>query len=79
MRIVGIGRKPVRLLREGRFTEIDVDNIAEELEAMGRSEKRELVSCLTTLLVHLLKWKYQAVRRSRSWENTILTQRIDIE
>ena len=69
----------MRLLREGRFTEIDVDNIAEELEAMGRSEKRELVSCLTTLLVHLLKWKYQAVRRSRSWENTILTQRIDIE
>ena len=67
------------LLREGRFTEIDVENVAEELEAMGRREKREIVSRLTVLLVHLLKWKYQAVRRSRSWENTILTQRMDIK
>ncbi|MCP4353096.1 MAG: DUF29 domain-containing protein [Desulfobacterales bacterium] len=66
------------LLREQRFTEIDAEHIAEELEAMGRSEKRELVSRLSVLIAHLLKWKYQAVRRSRSWKNTISTQRIDI-
>jgi hypothetical protein len=67
------------LLREKRFAEIDADNIAEELEAMGRSEKRELISRLTVLIAHLLKWKHQAVKRSRSWKNTILTQRIDID
>ncbi|OQY60356.1 MAG: hypothetical protein B6245_01915 [Desulfobacteraceae bacterium 4572_88] len=65
-------------LRERKFTEIDAEHIAEELEAMGRSEKRELVSRFSVLIAHLLKWKYQAVRRSRSWKNTISTQRIDI-
>lgn len=66
------------LLRQRKFTEIDAENIAEELEAMGRSEKRELVSRLSVLIAHLLKWRYQAVKRSRSWKNTISTQRIDI-
>ncbi len=67
------------LLRERNFTAIDADNIAEELETMGRSEKRELVSRLSVLIAHLLKWRSQAVRRSRSWRNTIATQRLDIE
>ncbi len=66
------------LLRQGKFTEIDAAHIAEELEAMGRSEKRELVNRLSVLVAHLLKWKYQSVKRSRNWKNTILTQRIDI-
>ncbi len=70
--------KNARLLREQKFTKIDAEHIAEELEAMGRSEKRELINRLSVLIAHLLKWKYQAVRRSRSWKNTILTQRIDI-
>ncbi|MEA2060424.1 MAG: DUF29 domain-containing protein [Thermodesulfobacteriota bacterium] len=66
------------LLREGKFADIDAKHIAEELEAMGRSEKRELISRLSVLIAHLLKWKFQAVRRSRSWKNTISTQRLDI-
>ena len=66
------------LLRERKFTKIDADHIAEELEAMGRKERRELISRLSVLIAHLLKWKYQAVRRSRSWKNTISTQRMDI-
>lgn len=70
--------KNATLLREKKFSDIDVEHIAEELEAMGRSEKRELVSRLSVLIAHLLKWKFQAVRRSRSWENTISTQRLDI-
>ncbi len=45
-----------RLIREKRFSELDVDNIIEELESMGKSEKRELSSHLTVLLVRLLKW-----------------------
>jgi len=72
-------RKSASLIREKRFSELEnIEHLAEELESMGRSEKRELVSHLTVLLAHLIKWRFQAIRRSRSWKNTILTQRIDI-
>jgi hypothetical protein len=59
------------LLRAGRFNELDVFNLIEEIETMGRSEKRELESRLTVLLVHLLKWQYQPMRRGCSWQLTI--------
>jgi hypothetical protein len=59
------------LLRAGQFTVADVAHIAEEIESMGRSEKRELVGRLTVLLLHLLKWEYQPERRSRSWSLSI--------
>ena len=55
------------LLRAGRLTEADIENIAEEIESMGRSEKRELVGRLAILLQHLLKWQFQPGRRSASW------------
>jgi hypothetical protein len=70
--------KNADLLRQHKFNEVDIEHVAEELEAMGKSEKRELTSRLTVLLAHLLKWKFQPALRSRSWKNTILTQRIDI-
>jgi hypothetical protein len=67
------------LLREEEFEELDLPNLIEELEAMGRSERRELVSRLTVLLTHLLKWQYQPDMRSKSWQNTIRIQRRDIQ
>jgi hypothetical protein len=67
------------LLRQGRLSEIDVEHIAEELECMGRSEKRELMRRLGVLLAHLLKWVYQPHRRSRSWRATIEGQREDLK
>jgi hypothetical protein len=67
------------LLRNGQFSSLDIENIIEEIEAMGRSEKRELESRLTVLLLHLLKWKYQELRRSRSWQLSIDEQRIKFE
>ena len=67
------------LLKNGRFSELDIDNLIEEVESMGRSEKRELESRLTALLLHLLKWKYQEVRRGRSWQLSIDEQRIQFE
>jgi hypothetical protein len=70
--------KNAGLLRQHKFNEVDIEHVAEELESMGKSEKRELTSRLTVLLAHLLKWKFQPALRSRSWKNTILTQRIDI-
>ena len=63
------------LLRKGRFAEADVENIAEEIESLGRSEKRELVNRLAVLLVHLLKWQFQPAWRGRSWRVTIKEQR----
>jgi hypothetical protein len=63
------------LLRAGRLTEADIANIAEEIESMGRAEKRELVSRLGVLLTHLLKWQYQPGHRGTPWEGTIATQR----
>jgi hypothetical protein len=59
------------LLRAGNLAAADIAHIAEEIESMGRSEKRELVSRLTVLLLHLLKWRYQTERRSRSCELSI--------
>jgi hypothetical protein len=58
----------VELLRNGKLAAADIANIAEEIESMGRSEKRELVSRLTVLLLHLLKWRFQPERRGVSWD-----------
>jgi len=63
------------LLRAGRLAEADVQHIAEEIETLGRGEKRELISRLAVLLLHLLKWAYQPERRGKSWRLTIEEQR----
>jgi hypothetical protein len=67
------------LLRAGKLGDADIGNIAEEIESMGRSEKRELLSRLRVLLMHLLKWRYQPDRRGKSWRLTIAQQRDDLE
>ena len=66
------------LLRAGRLSAADIDHIAEEIESMGRSEKRELTSRLAVLLAHLLKWQAQPERRGRSWALTIREQRDEV-
>ena len=66
------------LLRGRRLSEADLENIAEELDALGRSEKRELVSRLEVLLMHLLKWNAQPVFRGTSWRLTIEEQRREL-
>jgi len=67
--------KNAELVRQGRFSEVDAGNIAEELECMGRSEKRELASRLAVLLTHLLKWSFEPEKRTNSWKYTIVEQR----
>ena len=66
------------LLRAGQLSAADIANIAEEIESMGKTEKRELVSRLTVLLQHLLKWQFQPERRGRRWKATIRNQRRDL-
>lgn len=72
-------QEQAELLKHGRFSELDIDNLIEEVETMGRTEKRELESRLTVLLLHLLKWKYQDLRQCRSWELSIIEQRLKFE
>lgn len=67
------------LLRKGKINEVDMNRIAEEIEALGRSTKRELRSRLGILIAHLMKWEYQPEIRSKSWKGTIVRQRIDIQ
>lgn len=66
-------------LRNQRHDKVDWLNLAEELDSMARAERRELRSRFKTLLAHLLKWRYQAKKRSRSWEGTIDEQRLELE
>jgi hypothetical protein len=72
-------QKQAQLLRTGKLDEIDWQNIAEEIEDMGRSEKRQLESRLEILIMHLLKWQFQPNLRSRSWQLTIKEQRLRLE
>ena len=62
-------------IRAGRFDQLDLVNLAEEIEDVGKSEKRELASRMAVLLAHLLKWKFQANFRGSSWAATITEQR----
>jgi len=68
-----------RLLRSGELSAVDTANLAEEIESMGRSDRRELKSRLVILVMHLLKWRHQPGARSRSWSATIDEQRLQIE
>jgi hypothetical protein len=61
-------------IRDGRFEGVDWEAVAEELEDMGRSERRALESRLEVLLSHLIKWRYQPERRSSSWTGTMKEQ-----
>lgn len=72
----GWTQEQAALMRAGRLTDLDITNLIEEIETMGRSEKRELESRLTVLLLHMLKWHYQPSRRGNSWRYTIIEQRM---
>ena len=65
------------LLREGKWHELDLANLAEEIESLGKRETRELEHRLEVLVLHLLKWRYQPDKRrtGHSWEDTIREQR----
>ena len=63
------------LLRAGKLLDIDSARIAEEIEDVGKSERRELASRMAVLLAHLLKWQFQPGRRGSSWQRMIKEQR----
>jgi len=67
------------LIRAGRFDLVDRDHVAEEIESLGISDRRQLAHRLEVLMMHLLKWQFQPMHRSGVWRSTIRTQRGRIE
>ncbi len=68
-----------RLIREGRWNEVDTENVAEEIDDLSKSQHRELRSRLRILIMHLLKWDHQPERRTGSWISSVIEQRARIE
>jgi hypothetical protein len=70
----------VAKLRAKDFDHVDLENLIEEIECLGRSEKKEIKSRLTTLLEHLIKRIYIDMHQElNGWERTIRNQRTEIE
>lgn len=71
-------RQQAALVRARRLGSIDWDNIAEELDSLGSELEHALESSYALLLMHLLEWRYQPQRRSRSWRSTIVRERNNV-
>ena len=68
-----------KLLQISNFKGLDIVNLVEEIESLGKQQRQELENRLAILLGHLLKWDYQPERRSKSWKATIREQRRAIQ
>jgi hypothetical protein len=72
----------IEQLRQGKFSAVDWENLIEELESMGRSDKRAMMSLLTRLLEHLLKlayWQREREYNANKWRSEITAFRVQIE
>ncbi len=67
-----------KLLKQGDFQHLDIVNLVEEIESLGKQQRQELRNRLGVLIGHLLKWHYQPDKRSKSWRVTIQIQRREI-
>jgi hypothetical protein len=68
-----------KLLKEGDFKHLDIVNLAEEIESLGKQQRQELRNRLGVLIGHILKWNYQPEKRGKSWRVTIREQRREIQ
>lgn len=67
------------LLKNGDLQNLDIVNLVEEIESLGKQQRQELRNRLGILIGHILKWEYQPEKRSKSWRVTIIIQRREIE
>jgi hypothetical protein len=72
-------QEQARRLRAGELADVDAENLAEEIESVGKSDRREIRNRLIVLLVHLLKWQHQPRRRGASWSDTVAEQRLQLD
>ena len=70
--------KMADLLAAGRFAELDIENLVDEVRDLSKRERDRLLSSVRLIVHHLLKWDYQPQRRSRSWQITIQRERLHI-
>jgi hypothetical protein len=68
------------LIRDGKWSDLDREALAEEIEALAGRDRREMHRRFKRLLTHLLKWQYQPSRRQtgHSWRSTIRNQRDEL-
>ena len=66
------------LLRDRKWSQLDLPNLIEEIESLGKQQRQELRNRLSVLIGQLLKWEYQPQQRSGSWLSTIRVQRREI-
>lgn len=71
-------QEQAQLLRLGKLEGLDLENLAEEIESLGKQQKQELRNRFGVLIGHLLKWEYQPSLRGKSWRITIDLQREEI-
>jgi hypothetical protein len=64
-------QEQAKLLSQGAWERLDIPNLVEEIESLGKQQRQELRNRLGILIGHLLKWEFQAERRSKSWFVTI--------
>jgi hypothetical protein len=76
--VIAWANEQAAFIRSGRFELLDIEHIADEIEDVGKSEKREIKSRMVILLSHLLKWERQSERQGNSWRKTINVQRRDV-
>ncbi len=72
-------QEQAKLLRHQQWSKLDLPNLIEEIESLGKQQRAELRNRLKVLIGHLLKWEYQPERRSRSWLMTMRVQRRDTQ
>ena len=68
-------QEQAKFLRDGKWDCLDISNLVEEIESLGKQQRQELRNRLGVLLGHLLKWEFQSSNRSKSWFSTIREQR----
>ncbi len=76
--VVAWANEQAQLIRAGKFDQLDLEHLAEEIEDLSKREKRELASRMAVLLAHLLKWQFQPGKRTKGWSATIRTQRDEV-
>lgn len=72
-------QEQAKFIKERALDKLDLQHLFEEVESMGAKERSELKNRLSQLMMHLLKWKYQPSRQSRSWQNSIDDQREELQ
>jgi hypothetical protein len=68
-------QQQAELLRQERFADVDLENVIEEIESLGKRDFLSFTSAIFRLTQHLLKWQYQPEKRTASWRATIREQR----